>query len=477
VLTNEGQPRWPLVIGCTLGVTTLWVLLATLSSDLAAVFPIAAAVVCGGIYLIWQAALRKKWALLTLMIVGPTLLSMTFRKRDIGNPGLDWQVALKAVGWIAMFAVSAANVTCIKQFLADRAMTALGCLCILIDLSTLYSPAPLVTGPAAFSITVYFGFSCLLANEIPERTLLLWMFWGLALTCLVNVLSSLVVPDMAFGEDDATMLIRAHHQVVEQLRFQGLFGQPNILARYVSVFVFTILAVAYRGYVRPLIWLPNALLAAGILFTTHSRGTILAVVAGLLVVFPRRHLVVLCVIAVTIGVAIYVSGQQTAILALVGRNGDADEALDMAGRAGLWQFVWEFIKQRPLLGYGFNSFEVYAGPFWTGQAQAGVAAHNNYLSMLFTNGIFGTIPFALIFMIFLHRWWVKPDLPRDFFVLSTLVYGYAEIDMPSFNFVPSQLFFTMMALDAKQRLLLPSPATDKSSAAATTDIHMQEAVL
>jgi O-antigen ligase len=134
----------------------------------------------------------------------------------------------------------------------------------------------------------------------------------------------------------------------------------------------------------------------------------------------------------------------------------------MAGRAELWRFVWEFIKQRPLLGYGFNSFEVTAGPFWTGQAQAGVAAHNNYLSMLFTDGILGTIPFALIFLIMLRRWWIEPDPPRDFFVLSTLVYGYTEIDMPSFVYVPSQLFFTMIALDAKRRL---SGATQKQEAA------------
>jgi O-antigen ligase len=439
-----------LVIGCTLGVTTLWVLLATISSDVAAVFPIALGVVGAGVYFIWQAALRKKWALLTLMIIGPTILSVTFRKREIGSPGLDWQVAMKAVGWVAMFAVSLANFSCIKPFLADRAMVALGCLCVLIDLSTLYSPAPMVTGPASFAMTAYFAYSCLLVSEIPERSLLLWVFWGLSITCLISVLSPFVVPGMAFGQDE-TIPISAHRPVIEQLRFQGLFGQPNIMARYVSVFAYTILAVAYRGYVRPLIWLPNALLAAGLLFASQSRGTLVAVAAGLLLVLPRRYVIILCAVAAIFGTAIYVSSQQAAILALVGRNGDADEALDMAGRAELWQFVWGLIKQRPLLGYGFNSFEVYAVPLWTGQLQAGVAAHNNYLSMLFTNGIIGTIPFVLNFVILLRRWWDQPDPPRDFLVISTLVYGYAEMDMPSFSFVPSQIFFTMVALDGMKR--------------------------
>jgi O-antigen ligase len=213
------------------------------------------------------------------------------------------------------------------------------------------------------------------------------------------------------------------------------------------------------------------------MLSTQSRGTLVAVFAGIFLIIPRRYLLIMTTLGLIGGIGVLVSGQTEAILALVGRNGDADEALDMAGRAELWKFVWGLIKQRPLLGYGFNSFEVYAGRLWTGQLGAGVAAHNNYLSILYSNGVIGTIPFLATFCILLRRWIFESNPPRDFFVISTLVYGYSEIDMPSFAFVPSQLFFTIMALDAKRRLLQPPPAVDKNNAVAETETLKQEAVL
>ena len=126
----------------------------------------------------------------------------------------------------------------------------------------------------------------------------------------------------------------------------------------------------------------------------------------------------------------------------------------MAGRAELWTFTWGLITQHPLIGYGFNSFEVYASQFWTGQVESGVAAHNNYLSVLYSTGIAGMIPFVVGFLILLYRWIVTPDPPRDFWVLSALVCGYAEMDvLSSFAFVPSFLFFIVIVQEAHRNLV------------------------
>jgi len=476
VLTDQGNLGWPVVLGCTLGATLLWVGIATLSDSAAILLPIGLPLLIGGAYVLYQAALRKHWALLTLMILGLTLLSVTFRRREVGSPGLDWQVGLKVLAWMAMFGVFAVNISRLRLFCADRVLMAILCLCLLIDLSTACSVAPEVTGPAAFAVTAFLGFSCLLANEIPERTLILSAFWAMSFICLVNALSPLLAPSMAFGHDDAELIMATHGAVMADMRLQGFFGQPNIMARYVSVFLVFVLAVAYRGYVTKLVWIPNAVLAVGLLLSTQSRGTLLAVAAGAFSIIPRRLALMSATLGVVGGVAVLVSGQTDTILALVGRNGDASEALDMAGRADLWQFVWGLIKQRPLLGYGFNSFEVYAGRLWTGQVGAGVAAHNNFLSMLYTNGVLGTIPFVAGFLMLLRRWITEPDPARDFFVISTLVFSYSEIDMPSFAFVPSQLFFTMLALDAKKRILPPGPAGAHNRGPVTALIHQQEAV-
>jgi O-antigen ligase len=189
---------------------------------------------------------------------------------------------------------------------------------------------------------------------------------------------------------------------------------------------------------------------------TRSRGALFALVISLLLLIPRRYLVPLMACGALCGVAVLFTGEMHTILAMVGRDGSADEAVDMAGRIDLWNFTWELIGQRPLIGYGFNSFESYAGGvLWTGPVANGVASHNNYLSVLYSTGVFGMIPFLVGFFILLYRWIIQPDAPRDFFVLSALFSGYVEIDvLSSFIVVPTLIFFIVVALDARKRIPL-----------------------
>jgi O-antigen ligase len=324
----------------------------------------------------------------------------------------------------------------------------------------MYSAVPLLSSTAAFGLGSYLGFGCLLVGEIPTRRLLVVVLWTLAALCAVNLLAALVLPEIAWYEVDPI-------NEPGVVRFQGISGHPNTLARISSVFAMVVIAVAYYRYVRAAVWIPLAILAVCVTLATESRTAVLALLLSIALQVPRRYLIPIVILGSVIGGAILLTGQVDAMLTLVGRNGSVDEAESMSGRTDLWQFAWDLIVARPLTGYGFNSFEAFAGTLWSGPANAAVVAtHSNYLSVLYSTGIFGAVPFLVGFAYLLRLWWSQPNLLRDLFVFNVLITGFSETDVfTTITTIPSLIFFIIIALDAKNRIF----AFNKQAASIPTE--------
>ena len=174
--------------------------------------------------------------------------------------------------------------------------------------------------------------------------------------------------------------------------------------------------------------------------------------------FVDEFLIPMVVVIVMLALVIYLSGETTAIFALIGRDGSVEEAESMSGRAELWQFTWSLIVDRPWLGYGFASFEAYAGTVWTGDSWAAIVApHNNYLSLLYNSGIIGGLPLLAMFAVLLYRWITKPYLPRDVITIAVLFAGYSEENFPAITIAVTLSVFMIIALDAKRSFLNDAP--------------------
>ena len=368
------------------------------------------------------------------------LLDIVFVTRERGEPGLDAQNGMKLLGWAGLLGISLPNISRMMRYFRDPAILAFGCYLAICLISTVYSAVPVVTGTAALGMIAYLAFACLLVDATPEPTLYRTLFWTLATYCLANLLSALVLPDVAFF----------HVDVVRQpdvVRLQGISGQPNQLGRAASLFVMLAMIVAWRGYVRTIWWVPLILLGIVLTIWSGSRTSIFGVFLALLLQMPRRYLIVVSgLVALVIG-GIIATGQIDNLLALVGREGSADEALSMSGRADLWDYTWRQILERPLIGYGFNSFESLAGTYWVGQANAAlVATHNNYLSVLFSTGIMGLSAFLAGFGVLLYRWLRRPSFARDFFALNAMIESFSESDTLSLIAPMSTLIFLIVVV-------------------------------
>jgi exopolysaccharide production protein ExoQ len=338
-------------------------------------------------------------------------------------------------------ALTVLNWRVVVRLCADPCVLTLLCYVLLCLLSAVYSPVPLLSFISALSGVSYFGFACVLALSVSARSIWLTLTWALAGYLVINLLAAFISPDIAF---------------LNGTRLQGVAGHPNSLARQATVF----LMIAFGAYYRRDLtarWFA-ALFVLGtvtVLWTQSRTAMISCLIAG--VCQLRRSWLLLAVLAAILsGALVYLSGFLTPLLDLVGRDGDADDALTMAGRTEIWRFVVHLIGQTPIIGHGFDSFEAVATPLWFGQETAAVEAHNSYLEVLFNVGILGFIPYVTGLGILLYRWLREPYPPRDLFVISLTIAGLTEADITSIAVLPTMVFFVIIIFDAARRMNLQS---------------------
>jgi O-antigen ligase len=164
---------------------------------------------------------------------------------------------------------------------------------------------------------------------------------------------------------------------------------------------------------------------------TGFAGLWLASTAGLLVLFASSD-----------------AGDLVTDMALMGRN---DQAESLSERVPLWTALSRYVKERPMLGYGFESF-------WStsridtiaDEMQWGIReAHNSYLEAILSVGIIGMLcgVSAVISGIVLatRRFW-RTGEPAYGYMAGFLVFGLVDASMESGMVSP--IFATFLAASA-----------------------------
>jgi O-antigen ligase len=204
--------------------------------------------------------------------------------------------------------------------------------------------------------------------------------------------------------------------VLQAGRSQGGVGDPNFFAalQLVMLPVFVVLAGAARKRRMQVFFGSAALVCAGSVITSLSRGGFIALAVLLLVVVVapfrflfssrRSQLVALLVLAVGIGaVGVRHSSTLTSRIETIYGHGKL-AAQEGSGRIDLWSAAWTSVEERPWLGLGYGAFprastglmlrtpgvdlSVYSG------RKNGEPVHNTYLESLVELGLVGPILYA-----------------------------------------------------------------------------------
>ncbi|MFT4112198.1 O-antigen ligase family protein [Silvibacterium sp.] len=218
--------------------------------------------------------------------------------------------------------------------------------------------------------------------------------------------------------------------------WQGVFTSKNACGR-IMVLATAVVLGEDRGFLRSL---PAMLLFLFVMAMSGSRGAwvvealtlaVYAIVRWMLATTPRSRILLGMILGTTAAVA-------AGVLALHWRDGMALLGRDstLSGRTQIWAQVWPFVREHPLLGWG------YAG-FWRGlqgEAFRVVAAvrfivyhaHNGFLEIALE---LGTVGLAIFLCSYARAWLIlgsriqRADGRRQiWFLLLLLLVGLYDLD-------------------------------------------------
>jgi O-antigen ligase len=236
---------------------------------------------------------------------------------------------------------------------------------------------------------------------------------------------------------------------------------------------------------------------AGVFFT-GTRGTVLGILGGsfvagiLLAIFERKHpllrkIATGTVIGVTALVGLFFILKDTAVVQNVSLLRRFTEVTltnaETQARPTLWKMAFEGIKDRPLFGWGQESFNYifsnYYDPAIYSHEQWFDRSHNMFIEWLVTTGIVGFLAYiALIVMLGYTLWKIPSDrlsiLQKS--VFTGILVGYFIHNMFVFDNLASYiLFFSILAYLHAEHVYRPS--VKKGQEDAKSSILSEQVVL
>jgi O-antigen ligase len=293
------------------------------------------------------------------------------------------------------------------------------------------------------------------ANDLKDiRRLLRWYAIGTGVVCLGLAAALFILPhDMAWQPDELAGLER----------FSGFFDSPNAVGEVTLavVGIASILWSSAMGWERTLIALEVGLaIALGVL--TDSRSPFVGLGIGIVAFVFWKY----CLRALPIFLAFVVLGFALA-RQLNSEYFIRGDVSTLTGRTDVWRFSIQKIKERPLIGWGYEVegeifkskyFPVWWGPWDNGSRSS---LHNGYLAR--AEGL-GLPAFAFWVFIFLRPWVSlfrrKEDpwqLKRAFFliVLPVLILNMSESTAGDCRYAVGLIMTLCWALAERQRLETP----------------------
>jgi len=362
---------------------------------------------------------------------------------------------LRRLGVVVLFLYGAAAVYISRRtrrrYRAAIAVPAVA-LFLLAVASPLWSQDPAITTRKAFVlcslVLAAYGLSrCWNLETIVRVTLL---FSGM--TILLGVATEVTLGTM--------------HPLSSAFRFRGSI-HPNSMALYCTLFVISavLLARRFTGR-RAVLMVVLSVIGLGMLLLTKSRGSLVGLSAALAVVFvmsARRHTTLLAasglVVAVSSAMILFPDlGERAESWATLGRSTTFDLA-DMTGRTELFQSLLPYIADRPLVGYGYDSFWEPVHILEVAKSQGWIvgSSHNQVIGMLLDLGIVGCALFVTLLVA--SMWIAVVDARGDpavvtLFPVAVLVWSY--VNMITFGFwfettIPSFIALTVIGHLAQRR--------------------------
>ncbi len=225
-------------------------------------------------------------------------------------------------------------------------------------------------------------------------------------------------------------------------RASALFGNPTFLAGYLLMNVFVGLMLTWTEKdkrLKILALVCSAISAFGV-FLTQTIGDLgaLSISLFLLVIYLAYHrsykktLIGLSALVIIFGSVFLLTKnnsfwQNVPGVSRIAKISFSDSNLQ--NRFIAWGSGWQAVKERPLLGWGWENFNIafnkYYNPKLLGSNPSEIywdKPHNIFLEYLYNGGIIGFLAFLSLLSAFFYQWWKIKDVSLIFLFFGMIAY-------------------------------------------------------
>ncbi len=282
-------------------------------------------------------------------------------------------------------------------------LVALGVVVVLTGLAQVWRSGGRTLGPVEILTLVQLGVLVVLAGYLlgtPKRVMLM---------AYVTIASGAVVAVVALAEQAGLLTFGTATAGADYTRASGLLEDPNYFSLQLLIalaFAIHIAVAAKSNLRRVVMWLACALITAGIV-STYSAGALVGVaaLAGTTVVLQykasaQRALVALAIMATVAGVVAVTAPAEYGEAIGAKFSGLAGSSFENIGtkRGAAWQAGVAEVVHNPVLGTGLSSENeaIAIAEYYTLYTTDRKAAHNMYIAMAVTTGVFGLAALLVI---------------------------------------------------------------------------------
>lgn len=346
--------------------------------------------------------------------------------------GIGFGAVLNLVVLLLLLALTLSN-----RFRLPTVVVKMWALFLILGLiSILIAPEKILSFRSLLSVFTYFAVFVIPYHLIRSK--------AAYIACIKVILYSAIVPILFVIKE---LIFPAASTNINGFRLYSTFSHPNIFAFYMvligSVCLYILKSSLFISEIK-LKKIAGVILFLSILclLGTKTRSAWIAmifVVATYAYLSERKYLIYLVASGL---VAMAIPSIQDRVFDIF-QSSDVDAALAHEGslnsyawRKLLWTSSWDFIKQSPFFGHGYNTFAYYSLDFFPLQATYGFDAHNAYVQIAFDMGLLGLLGYLLLLGQMLMKCLLTLKIDRGNSVVFGLAIAYCLV-----NYSDNMLFY------------------------------------
>ena len=305
--------------------------------------------------------------------------------------------------------------------------------------------------PAATAVSIY---------TFIQMFVMVWLVWEFAQTRREQILLLRAYMAGSLVSSVGALVGFFRNTGLNNGRYTGLGFNPGDLAFILALAIPISLYLAVQERRKILVWIAGTttVLAFCAIVLTASRGSLIACIPTVVILpflFPKlrwgRNLLLLTFLAVAaIGAWLFMPESSWSRLSTIGSeisSGTLNE------RTMIWQVGWQIFGEAPFQGVGSEAFAGAAehslglasnSSTDMGVANARLAAHNTFFSILLEEGVIGFALFFALLLTLIISAWRLPHVERTFWLCILATWAVGALDLTWEDRKPTWFIFALL---------------------------------